>query len=77
MEYVISGAAAKLEDGSPCNWEEGHTVAWARQAHCLLVEVDTDRVAVTPYRGTEAGQEPRPVRAQTPDGRPVDAAFTL
>jgi tartrate-resistant acid phosphatase type 5 len=77
IDYVISGAAAKLQAGSPCNWEAGGTVSWAREPHCLLVEVDADRLSVTPYGGSEAGEEQEPIRALTPDGRAVDAAFVI
>jgi predicted phosphodiesterase len=77
VDYVVSGAAAKLQDGSPCNWEEGGTVSWAREAHCLLAEVEADRIVVTPYGATEVGEEPQPIRALTPDGRPADAAFVV
>ena len=74
---MISGAAAKLQAGSPCNWEAGGTVSWAREPHCLLVEVDAERISVTPYGGSHAGEEPQPIRALTPDGRAVDAAFVI
>ena len=77
VEYVVAGAAAKLQHGEPCNWEEAGTVSWAAEPHCLLVEVDADRVVVTPYGATAAGQEPRPIQPVTPDGQPVDAPVVI
>lgn len=54
LDYVVSEAAAKLQDGSPCR-EKGGTVSRAREPHC----------------------RPQPIQALTPDGQPVDSAFSL
>ena len=77
IDYLVAGAAAKLQDGSPCNWEEAGTVSWAREPHCLLVEVDAGQVVVTPYGPTQPGEEPRPIGLQAPDGHPVDGPIVV
>ena len=52
-------------------------MSWAQEAHCLLVEVDADRVVVTPYGGTEPGREPRPLRVATPGGEPAEGPLVV
>ncbi|MDQ3571225.1 MAG: metallophosphoesterase, partial [Actinomycetota bacterium] len=77
INYVVSGAAAKLQEGAPCYMEEAGTVSWAAEAHCLLVEVDADHMVVTPYGASGPGQKPQAIRARTPDGQEVEAAFVV
>ena len=77
IDYVVSGAAGKLQEEPPCRWQDGGTVAWASEPHCLLVEVDDDRVVVTPYGATDEADEPHPIRVLDPDGRPVEARFVV
>ena len=77
LDYVVSGAAAKLQEDPPCRFEEGGTISWAAEPHCLLVEVDDERVTVTPYGATEAGQEPRPISRRSPDGRAVEGPIVI
>jgi predicted phosphodiesterase len=73
IDYVVSGAAGKLQDRLPTRWDDGGTVRWASEPHCLLVEVDEDRIALTPYGPTDKGAEPAPIRVFDRDGQPVDA----
>ena len=77
IDYVVSGAAAKLQDGSPRHWDEGGTVSWSGQAHCLLIEVDADHIVVTPYGATERGQEPRPIPLLDRGGNPVEEPIVI
>ena len=77
FDYVIAGAAGKLDLEIPERWDEAGTVAWAREAHCLLVEVDVERIAVTPYGVAEPGDEPRPIRCLAPDGTPVEGPLVF
>ena len=77
VHYVVAGAGGKLQEDPPTRFDAGGTVAWAAEPHCLLVEVDEDRVVVTPYGGTEPGGEPRPIGAVTPAGEQVEARFVV
>ena len=52
-------------------------MAWAQAPHCLLVEVDAERVVVTPYGVAEPGGEPQPQECLTPDGVPVDGRVVI
>ena len=47
----MSGAAGQLDERVPDGFAEAGTVAWAPQAHLLLVEVDGDEARVTPVSG--------------------------
>jgi len=71
LDYLVSGAAAKLQERPPCRFTEGGTISWAAEAHCLLVEVDDRRITVTPYGPTEPGEVPRPIARRSPDGQEV------
>ena len=73
----FSGAAGKLQEDPPTRWDDGGNLGWAAAPHCLLVEVDADRIVVTPYGSTEEGGEPRPIRVLDRAGHEVDARIVL
>ena len=77
LDYIVSGAAAKLEERPPCRFEEAGTISWAAEGHCLLVEVDAERITVTPYGPTEPGQQPRPLSRLAPDGTEVTGPIVI
>lgn len=77
FDYVVAGAGGKLDPEVPERWEEAGTVAWAQAPHCLLVEVDAERVVVTPYGVAEAGHAPQPLECVTPDGVPADGRVVI
>ena len=77
LDYIVSGAGGKLQVDPPTGFADGGTQSWAAEPHCLLVEVDQDRIAVTPYGGTPPGGQPTPVVRHRPDGEPTDAAIVL
>jgi hypothetical protein len=58
IHHVVSGAAGKLQEDPPTRWDDGGTLGWAAEPHCLLVEVTEDEVAVTPYGATGEGEQP-------------------
>jgi tartrate-resistant acid phosphatase type 5 len=76
LDYVISGAGGKLQGDPPREWDEAGTVAWAREGHCLLVEVGDEEILVTPY-GVGPDGAPRPLQVRAPDGSPVEPAFAV
>lgn len=71
IHHVVSGAAGKLEDEPPCRWDDGGTVAWASEPHCLLVEVGPDRIVITPYGPSAKDGESSPIQLLDRDGRPA------
>lgn len=77
LDYIVAGAAAKLQERPPCRFEEGGTLSWAAEPHCLLVEVDDERMAITPYGPTEPGEEPRPITRRSPDGGVVEGPIVI
>jgi hypothetical protein len=74
---VISGAGGKLQEDPPHAFAAAGTRAWAAAPHCLLVEADADRVAVTPYGGVAPGEAPRPLAVRGPDGAPVEPTVVV
>lgn len=81
LHHVVTGAGGKLDTRRPTRWTGSGTVAWAGVPHCLLLEADHDRLAVTPFGGTvdDAGDDspPTPLVAEDADRRPVDAGFVI
>ena len=77
LDHLVSGAGAKLEERTPTRFTEAGTLEWAAAAHCLLVEVHPDRIEVTPYGATGAGEEPQPLALVTPDGDPAPSTITI
>jgi hypothetical protein len=77
LDYVIAGAGGKLDPEVPERWGDAGTVAWAQEAHCLLVEVEPDRLVVTPYGVAEGTGEPQPLRCASPAGEPVDGRVVI
>ena len=77
LDYVVSGAGGKLKTDPPTNFDDGGTLSWAAEPHCLLVQVDQDRLTVTPYGATPPGGQPSLVVRQTPNGAPTDAPIVL
>ncbi|MDQ3384984.1 MAG: metallophosphoesterase [Actinomycetota bacterium] len=77
VDYVISGAAGKLQEDPPTRWADGGTIGWAAEPHCLLVSVEEDRITVTPYGVAGPDGEPEPLRVRAPDGGDVPAEIVL
>jgi len=77
LDYLVAGAAAKLQERPPFRFEEGGTISWAAEPHCLLVEVDAERLTVTPFGPTEPGHEPRPIARLSPEGLEVEGPIVL
>jgi tartrate-resistant acid phosphatase type 5 len=77
FDYVIAGAGGKLDPEIPERWEDAGTLAWAREPHCLLIEVEPDRLVVTPYGVAKGAAEPRPLRCATPAGEPADGRVVV
>jgi tartrate-resistant acid phosphatase type 5 len=51
VTYVVSGAGGKLREETPRGFDEAHTIAWAGQAHLLLVEITATEARLTPVSG--------------------------
>jgi tartrate-resistant acid phosphatase type 5 len=77
LDHLVSGASAKLDERTPTRCQEAGTLEWAAAAHCLLVDIFADRIAVTPYGATEPGQEPQPIPLITPAGDPAPSTITI
>ncbi|MEJ7764172.1 MAG: metallophosphoesterase [Acidimicrobiales bacterium] len=77
LDYVVSGAGGKLQLDPPTAFDDGGTLSWAAEPHCLLIRVDEDRLTITPYGATPPGGQPAPVVRRTPDGEATDAPIVL
>lgn len=77
LDYVVSGAGGKLKADPPTNFDEGGTISWAAEPHCLLIQVAEDSLTITPYGATAPGGQPAPVVRQTPSGELTDAPIVL
>lgn len=77
LQYVVSGAAAKLDERTPDRFAEAGTLSWAAEPHCLLVQVTPDRMVVTPYGPTAPGAQPVPIARRRPDGTVTDEPITV
>jgi tartrate-resistant acid phosphatase type 5 len=77
LHHVIAGAGAKLDRRRPEQWVTAGTLAWAAEAHCLLVQAEHDHIRVTPYGEIDADGDPVPLVAQDSNGDAVPAGFTV
>ncbi len=77
LDYIVSGAAAKLEEREPVRFEEAGTISWAAAPHCLLVEVDADRLTISPYGPIAPGEVPRLIPRRAPDGTLVEGPIVV
>jgi hypothetical protein len=77
LQYVVSGAGAKLDERTPTRFEEAGTLSWAAVPHCLLVQATPDRLVITPYGPTPRGGTPVPIARQHPDGTVTDEPITI
>jgi tartrate-resistant acid phosphatase type 5 len=69
--YVVSGAGGKLREDVPDRLDQAHTVAWAAQSHCLMVELDGDQARLTPMSGLLPDGHAQPMTALTPGNEVV------
>jgi hypothetical protein len=77
IDHIISGAGAKLDQDHPRAWGETGTLSWAAQAHCLLIEVNADRLVVTPYGTLGPDGRPRPIERHDRNGTPTSEPIAL
>jgi hypothetical protein len=77
ITQVVSGAAGKLQEDPPTSFGPAGTVAWAAEAHCLLVEVGPEEIRLTPFGVAPPGGEPAPLALRAPDGDPAEATVVV
>lgn len=77
--YVVSGAGAKLreEHPRPEDFAAAGTVAWAAQAHLLLVDLAGDEARLTPISGMLPGDRPQLMTALGPDNEVLEPPFIV
>ncbi|HET7329091.1 MAG TPA: metallophosphoesterase family protein [Nocardioidaceae bacterium] len=67
IAYVTTGAGGKVREQPPTEFAAAGTQAWGMQAHCLLVDVTRDRMAITPVAALGADGELELMSALGPD----------
>ncbi len=77
LDYVVSGAGAKLDERPPTRLGQAGTLSWAAVPHCLLVQVTPERMVVIPYGPTAPGAEPVPIARRRPDGTVTREPITV
>ncbi len=48
VDYFITGGGGKVTSHKPTNFTDAHTLTWAGECHFLLVDVNRDRMQITP-----------------------------
>jgi hypothetical protein len=77
LDYVVSGAGGKLDEGVPRRTGEAGTLSWAAVPHCLLVQATPEALAIVPYGPTPPGGQPAPLPRRRPDGSVVDGPIVV
>ena len=77
IHYFLSGAGGQLREDAPGGFVEAGTVAWAAQAHLLLVRTTGDRMTVVPLAGVDPDGTPERMIPQAPDSTVVEVPFVV
>ena len=56
INYFVSGAAGKLETGTPGDFEDAHTLSWAASNHFLLVTIEGREMRIRAIGGSDNNQ---------------------
>jgi tartrate-resistant acid phosphatase type 5 len=75
--HVVSGAGGKLREDHPSGFADAGTVAWAAQAHLLLVEIEGHEARLTPISGMLPGDRPQLMTALGPDNELLEPPFVI
>lgn len=75
--YVVSGAGAKLREDHPESFTRSGTIAWAAQAHLLLIELDRDAARLTPVSGMLPDNQLQLMTALSPDNEVLEPPFVV
>lgn len=75
--YVVSGAGAKLREDHPDGFADANTIAWAAQAHLLLVDLDAREARLTPVSGMLPDGRPQLMTALGPDNAVHEPPFVV
>jgi len=77
INYLITGGGGKVTLDAPTRFNEARTLTWAAEAHFLLVEVDRERMIVTPFGGLDASDGLSAITRLTADKRPETAPIEI
>jgi hypothetical protein len=72
ITYFVTGAGGKIRHGTPKDFAEAHTVAWAAAGHFLLVEIEGQSAVVTPI-----GENGAPLPLASPTATAVPTPFQI
>lgn len=77
INYFITGGGGKVTRGTPPHLKEALTLTWAGEAHFLLVDVDSERMIVTPIG--ELGEDNRlsAITRLTPGGQKENTPIVI
>jgi tartrate-resistant acid phosphatase type 5 len=70
IDYLITGAGAKIRRRTPDGFEEAHTQSWSGECHFLLVTIDGDKMTVRAI-GESPAETLLDIPRLTPEGEPV------
>ena len=77
VNYFLTGAAGKVSLGPPSDFADAHTVAWASTGHFLVVDVDRERMVVTPVGEIGPDGRAATVAIAAPNGEPVATPIVI
>jgi hypothetical protein len=75
--YVVSGAGAKLREDHPEEFADAGTVAWAAQAHLLVIDIDGAEARLTPVSGLLPDGRLHLMTALGPDNEVQEPPFVV
>ncbi len=76
INYFISGAAGKLETGTPRHFEDAHTISWSDSNHFLLVTIEDREMRIRAIGGSEDDQL-SDIRRRDPDLNDVEEPIVI
>ena len=77
IDYVISGAAGKLQTDPPTDFQAAGTRAWASAGHFLIVEADEERIRVHPVGEVGADGALEAIELRDPAGGVVETPLVV
>ena len=77
VNYFITGGGGKVSSSEPSNFKEAHTVSFASKAHFLIVNVEADKMTVSPIGESGPGGSLTILSRTTPSGESVSAPIVV
>jgi hypothetical protein len=77
IDYFITGAGGKVRLERPTDFAEAHTLEWASAGNFLVVDVEAQRMIVTPMAQLDAAGELASLPLLNPAGEPAGSVIII